>query len=113
DPKQGALQVRVHAAIKPEFELEPEQLDFEALEKGTAVTKTAILRQLSDTPVPLQDVQVQGDVANWLDVSSQERPQDQWKDSTKREYDVSVAIKPEAPAGPLAAQVLLKLDLPR
>ena len=113
DPKQASVEVRVHAAIKPEFVLEPEQLDFDVLEKGETAEQTAIMRQNTDEPLTLLNAQLQGQVSNWLDVSFEETPEDQWKEAGKREYAIHVSVKPTAPAGPLAAQVLLQPDLAR
>lgn len=113
DPKKGAVQVKVHAAIEPEFELDPDNLDFGTLEKGEGAEKTVVMRELTDVPVGLLDMQVGGPAAGWLEVSFEERPEQQWKVPGKREYAITASIKPTAPAGDLTAQALMKLDLPR
>ena len=113
DPKKNAVEIKVHAKIKPEFLLEPETLTFGAVEKGETPTLTAVMRQNTDEPFVLLNAQAQGAVADALGVSFEERPKDQWQDPAKREYAIHVTLKPTAPAGPLAAQVLLQPDLPR
>lgn len=106
DPATPNFQFAVLAKIEPEYLLEPAEVNFGAVEKGQAHEKTVLLRQLKDEPIEI--TRATSMVRNGvLDVSYALRPQEQWLDAGKREYDITFRLAEHVPLGPFSGRVTI------
>lgn len=108
----GPVQLAVHAKVEPEFELEPENIDFGDVPRGETGEASLIIRQVQDKPFEVTNVRLFGG-SEQLSVDYEKRPKDTWQQPDKEEYAVHVTLAPDTPKGPLLARVMLETDLPR
>ena len=105
DPKEPSIEVHVIAAIDPEFELEPEVIDFGEVQKGQSPEAVMVFRQLAEQSIEVnevtefgQDPEDSGPGA--LELSFVARPESVWRRPGKAEYEITVGLSPSLSPGP-------------
>jgi len=98
DPKNAKIEVIAKAKVDPEFQVEPPQIDFGEIRKGTPSEKTIVLRQVSNEPIEVTNVG-QSDQRNNLVLSFAKRPENEWAAPGMPEYLISVKLSDEISPG--------------
>jgi hypothetical protein len=101
DPKSPRLTVDVIAKIDPEFSVEPKEVDFGDVPKGTTPEKTVLLKQLSDEPVDILELRPLTSKGADLELSFAKRPQAEWSAPNRPEYVITVRLPAELSPGTL------------
>ena len=91
--------VEVIVRVEPEFEVEPDGLDFGEIQKGERAQRTQVLRQVADEPIELVDVRFLDEAEKSASFAFEKRPESEWREPGKPEYTIAVTIEPWAPAG--------------
>lgn len=117
DPKSPQIEVGVTSHVDPEFELEPQVLNFGDIEKGDPATINLVVKQLGDRPLEITELNTVGSLkhdakeaaamiahARNFVFSVARRPEASWASPGKAEYDLSVSLTPEVAAGALATR---------
>ena len=102
----GMQNVTVDFTIDPEFALEPAEVDFGKQEKGAETAISVHMRQLKEDQIEIKSLTPLKSAAPGLfNLSFLQVPQEQWKDSSRREYTIVVALSRDAPSGPFDTAV--------
>lgn len=91
DPERSKVRIDVLAKIDPEFALEPPELDFGEVRKGTPIESAILFRQLQDEPIEIQELQQLfggGD----LEIAFEKRPESEWAKAGHVEYNIKVRL---------------------
>jgi hypothetical protein len=113
DPKQPHLVINVKSKIDPEFAIDPKDVDFGDVPKGTEAEKTLIFRQLSDEPIEiLQLTSLSGKTLD-LQLSFEKRPEGEWQAPNHPEYKITVRLPKEIPPGSLAGSFSIQTNCKR
>jgi len=112
DPENPKTTVAILAKIDPEFEVEPNPVDFGEVKKGTPVTKTVLFRQLKDEPVEITGLQPysHGDA---VEVSFEKRPESEWKSPNRAEYIITVGLSEYASPGNFVGRFAIQTNCKR
>ena len=113
DPHNPQKTVQVSARVTPEIALEPEIIQFGVVSKGETPTQTVIARQNVDQDLNINDVVVPANSAQVFDVKLAERDKSEWKDPERKEYEITVSVKEDAPIGNQSNRLGLATDLKR
>lgn len=127
DPKNPQVLVGVTSHVDPEFSIEPKELDFGEVEKGSPATIRMVVKQLREEPLEVIELDTFGQVkkdskegaslmahARLFEFSMTKRPEASWEKPGKAEYDLTASLAPGTPAGPIAAKfVYLKTNVAR
>jgi hypothetical protein len=108
DPKMPRLSVKVSAKIDPEFAVEPAELDFGDVPKGTVAEKTLLFRQLSDEPIEIQELRPLVSKSTDLDLSFAKRPEAEWKAPDRSEYVITVRLPADLSPGKLSGSFAIQ-----
>ena len=108
DPKMPRLTVKVSAKIDPEFVVEPAELDFGDVPKGTVAEKTLVFRQLSDEPIEIQELGPPASKGTDLDLSFAKRPEAEWKAPNRPEYVITVRLPADLSPGKLSGSFAIQ-----
>lgn len=98
DPLNPESRITVLARVDPEFELEPEDLDFGELQKGAPIERTILFRQLTDEPIEIKEL-VRTKPGNDITLSFAKRPENEWKTPGKNEYTITVKLAEDISPG--------------
>ena len=114
DPLKPQVEIGVTSHVEPEFSVTPEFPDFGEVQKGAEPTLTVLLRQVRDEPVEVTGLDTFGlikhDAKEAADATAAaahfrlgvtRRPEDQWATPGKAEYELSIGLTKDAPAGSL------------
>lgn len=93
--------IDVMAHIEPEFEAEPEVVEFGEVEKGQSVQRQVLLRQLGDEPIELLNVKPVDETLRDVSFAFSMRPEQEWQTPGKPEYEITATLEPWAPMGEL------------
>jgi hypothetical protein len=127
DPLTPTINVGVTTHVEPEFSITPDELNFGDVAKGSDVKLTMVLKQLREEPVEINEINTFGmvkkeskEAAEFAAMSDDfvfevvKRPESAWAQPGKAEYDISVALTREIPAGPLDGKRLYVMtNIPR
>lgn len=102
DPKTPRLTVKVTAKIDPEFSVEPRDLNFGDVPKGTVAEKTILFRQLSDEPIEIKELKPMANRGMDMQLSFAKRPDAEWAAPNKPEYVITVRLPEDLSPGPLS-----------
>jgi hypothetical protein len=92
DPEKPAVSMDVIARVKPEFEVEPEQLHLGEVDQGDEATGTAIIREVNQAGLEIAGVRPGPRATDIYTVALAERAESEWKTAGKREWELSVAM---------------------
>lgn len=98
DPARATVDISVKATIQPEFSLDPVNIDFGELPKGTPAQATMILRQLEDEPIAIEKIEPVGDLM-LADLTFSERPKDQWARPDRAEFIIHADLRQDIVPG--------------
>ncbi len=112
DPQQQRLNIQVTAKIDPEFELEPKELNFGEVEKGTPMEKTMVFRQLQPDPIEILEAAPMQKAAD-MDISFVKRPENEWASPQHPEYLLTVRIPDDVSPGPFDGRFTIKTTCKR
>jgi hypothetical protein len=118
DPLRPMAKVKVSADVDPEYEVIPDEIDFGVLSKGDTPTASIVLRQLIDETFslisvmesPLKDSELK---TSGITCVSTRRPETQWLDSQKPEYDISITLARDISPGPFSRYFHVTTDVKR
>lgn len=113
DPHNPQAQVQVSARVNPEIAMEPETIHFGVVSKGETPAQTIIARQNVDQDLEIKDVVLPPATQGVFDVELKERPESEWKNPGRKEYEITVAVKPDAPIGNQSNRLGLATNLKR
>lgn len=107
--------IRVISDVQPEFEMIPAELDFGVVKKGETPERTMIIRQVEDTPLEVSYDAAQMASGHWDFVASvSKRPEGEWANPGKAEYEVRMSVAAKAHVGGTLPQLVpLKTNLKR
>ena len=103
----------VVVSIEPEFEVEPEMLEFGEVEKGARVEQQTVLRQIGDEPIELHGVVPMDMKDKNFSSSFRKLPEAEWRTPGKPEYLITVALEPIAPMGKLTKSLVIETTCKR
>ena len=110
DPDNPRVQVKVTARLEQTYEMEPQNIDFGTVEKGTPAEASILFRSLkSDPPVKVTDVSPYGRVRN-VELSLEQTPEDQWRKPGHPEYKITAKLLPTVPPGNFIARARLRTE---
>ena len=112
DVKKPTYKVEVVAQVDPEFLLEPAEIDFGTIAKGTPATHTILFRQLDEQRVEIEGFE-QSALSGALDLSFEERPESEWLVPDRTEYDLYVGLPEDVSPGKLATRLHIKTTCKR
>ncbi|NIA14113.1 MAG: DUF1573 domain-containing protein [Nitrospiraceae bacterium] len=112
DAKHPAWKVEVVARVDPEFLLEPAEVDFGTIAKGTPATRTILFRQLDQQRVEVEGFE-QSKLGDALDLSFEMRPETQWLDPDRTEYDLYISLPEDVSPGKLTTRIYVKTTCKR
>ncbi len=98
-PATPMKELLVVASIDPEFEVDPEMIEFGEVEKGARVQRQVVLRQIGDEPIELLGLESMDKKDKTLSPSFVKLPESEWRTPGKPEYLITVALEPFAPLG--------------
>jgi len=129
DPDNPAVEVGVTANVDPEFELDPETLEFGTVEQGKTATAAAIVRQKGDKGYEVKAARPglrsetrptavghHGEAKSGsavYTVALDRRPETAWASPEHAEWVVTATLTPAAPLGKLFDHVSLETTAPR
>jgi hypothetical protein len=118
DPAQPTLELSITSRVKPEFEVEPHEVDLGVVDKGQPYTTAVIVRQLEDTPLEIFEVNTHGEQEpgpfdGEISYALARRPESEWKSPGKAEYEITATFSPEIPSGTRSAYLFMKTNMPR
>ncbi len=127
DPHRLTLEIGVTSHVDPEFTLEPIELNFGDVTKGSTPSLTMVLKQIQDAPVEVKELNTFGhtkrDSKEGIALAAQaddfnftvvKRPENTWATPGKVEYDLTVALSPTIAAGSLEGKrVYVVTNVPR
>ena len=127
DPHKLTLEIGITSHIDPEFSLDPMELNFGEVPKGSAPSLTMVLKQLQDAPVEVKEINTFGHVApdtkegavlaalaNEFTFQITKRPEAAWATPGKAEYELTVGLSPGIAAGSLEGKkVHIVTNVPR
>jgi hypothetical protein len=118
DPDTPSLQLAVTSHVEPEFAVEPREIDFGVIDKGTVQEATVVVRQLQEERLVIEEVNSHADrertmLDDEVSFTLSERPEASWKTPGKAEYEVKVTLNPNAPAGTAVYAMYLKTNVKR
>lgn len=99
DPSLPIGIIKVVCDIEPEFQLEPESLDFGTVQAGTEAEMHQILRQVREEPVELLDLDTGRGLRDGIELTHELLPASEWRESGKAEYRITARLTPDLPAG--------------
>jgi len=102
DPKTPRLTVKVTAKIDPEFSVDPKDLNFGDVPKGTVAEKTVLFRQLSDEPMEILELKPMANRGMDMQLSFAKRPEAEWAAPNRPEYVITVRLPEDLSPGPLS-----------
>lgn len=102
DPKTPRLTVKVTAKIDPEFSVDPKELNFGDVPKGTVAEKTVLFRQLSDDPIEILELKPMANKGMDIQLSFAKRPDAEWAAPNRPEYVITVRLPEDLSPGPLS-----------
>ncbi|HQH52205.1 MAG TPA: DUF1573 domain-containing protein [Candidatus Hydrogenedentes bacterium] len=98
-PNAPMKNVDVIARIDPEFETEPNVLDFGEVEKGQTPQRQLVLRQVGNEPIELLDVKKMDQADKGVSLTYSKRPESDWKTPGKPEFLITATLEPWIPIG--------------
>jgi len=98
-PASPMKELVVKAHIEPEFEVEPEVLEFGEVPKGAPAQRQAVLRQVGEEPIELLGVEPIDKKDKSCSFTFAKRPEAEWRTPGKPEYLITAALEPIAPIG--------------
>ncbi len=108
DPDNPRVQVKVTARLEQTYEMEPQNIDFGTVEKGTPAEASILFRSLkSDPPVKVTDVSPYGRVRN-VELDLEQTPEGQWRKPGHPEYKITAKLLPTVPPGNFIARARLR-----
>ncbi len=102
DPKTPRLTVKVLAKIDPEFSVDPRDLNFGDVPKGTVAEKTIMFRQLSDEPIEILELKPMANRGMDMQLGFAKRPEAEWAVPDRPEYVITVRLPEDLSPGPLS-----------
>jgi len=112
DIETPQLRMTVTCEIKPEFSMEPKDIDLGVVAKGDVAESQIVLRQLTDEALEVQSVEPWGDI-DGLELSYEMVPESQWAQPGYREYVVKAKLSPEVSPGPFMGRFKIQTSLQR
>ena len=112
DPKHPRWKVEVVAHVEPEFLLEPAEIDFGTIAKGTPATRTLLFRQLDEQRVEVEGFE-QSKLGTPLDLSFETKPQAQWLQPDRTEYELRVSLPEDVSPGKYVSRMYVKTTCKR
>lgn len=120
DPKNPEVPIHVMAKVNPEIEI-PLNIEMGAFEASKGGERTVRIRQLQDDPFDIIEMKVvRGPEGNPLyvsperfDIAYREVPESEWLKPDHREYELTLYVHPNQPAGEVKTQVMVQSNLPR
>jgi len=112
DPANPRMKIDVLARIDPEFLVEPENIDFGTVEKGSTATATVTVRQLGDEPIDVLAVKPWGRTGG-VECAFEKVPADQWATPNRREYQVTAKLLPTVSPGRLVSRFRIQTTCKR
>jgi len=104
DPSSPVVKINVEAVIKPEFVLEPDNLDFGTVKRGRPYTRSFLLTQTGARNVVVTGVETpQG-----VDALVRER-----SDSQVKSYEISITLNPVVQQNDLWSKIAVLTNVPR
>ena len=100
DPGKPKVTVDVLTKIDPEFSVEPKELDFGEVQKGTPIEKTMVFRQLAKDPIEILNVKSFARTSD-MELSFQKRPEAEWASKEHPEYVITVRLPEDVTPGQL------------
>ncbi|GMV90281.1 MAG: hypothetical protein AMXMBFR82_00590 [Candidatus Hydrogenedentota bacterium] len=113
DPVTPSLEVAVEAQVLPEFTMEPESLELGTIQNGESTEARVVLREANATDLEVTEVRPgrnatrksgpedtdvdSGEIQYTLDLK--ERPQSEWADPERKEWEIVVKFAPDLPVG--------------
>jgi hypothetical protein len=91
--------IDVIAKIDPEFSVEPEKIEFGEVEKGQTVKRNVLLRQVGAEAIELLNVKPLAESQAGVTFTYEKRPESEWLEAGKPEYDITAELQPWAPIG--------------
>lgn len=123
DPVMQQYLVDVTTHVDPELKVEPAVIDFGTVQRGTPKEVRGIVRQLTDTPVTISNVQIpnlpDGDprrgnsITPPVTVEVVKRPESEWETPGRTEWDLIAKLDTDAPLGEFTPVYWLITDLKR
>jgi hypothetical protein len=111
-PKNGKMVVVVHATVDPEFEVEPDSIDFGTIRKGQKAEKAFLVRQLIDEPLEFAVSETSPHSPD-LDVRIEKLPENAWIAPGKAEYSVHVSVADDVSPGRLFRRLVFTTNYER
>ena len=123
DPVTQQYFVDVITHVNPELSIEPQAIDFGTVQRGTPAEVRCLIRQASDTPVNISNVQIPGiptgDPRKGATVQAPvtmeliKRPESEWQTPGRVEWDLVARIAADAPVGDFTSAYWLLTDIKR
>lgn len=127
DPMRLTQDIGVTSHVDPEFSLEPIELDFGQVPKGTEKKLTMVLKQIQEAPMEVKEMNIFGHtkmdsnegaalMAQTGDFTLEvvKRPESAWTTPGKVEYELTVGLTPLMSAGSLEGKrVYVVTTVPR
>lgn len=112
DPRNPTPRVNVISHIKPEVAITPDAFNFGQISTGNEVEMTIRVRQLQDAPFEINDV-TPAKALPYIETAFEKRPESEWDNPGKAEYDVTARILSNAPAGVIEDWIWLRSNVAR
>ncbi len=123
DPVTQQYFIDVISHVTPELAIEPEAIEFGTVQRGTPAEVHAIIRQATDIPVNISNVQIPdipvGDprkketVRPPVTMELTKRPESEWKTPGRTEWDLVARIASDAQVGDFVTPYFLLTDIKR
>ncbi len=118
DPDTPSLQLTVTSHVNPEFEVDPREVDFGVIDKGSVQEAKVIVRQLQEERLVIEEVNSHADrerslIDDEVSYTFVERPEEDWKTPGKAEYEITAKLNSIAPSGKAVYALYLKTNVKR